>query len=874
MAKEEFSDYPSKDVDSSNSTKSFDDSDRKEILGLLTRPTTRVSQTNDGNLEIEVADELGWTDDSDNEEISEGELERREAAHTIAVLQMEEEADFRRREAARQMELALKRLRQADIEEAKRKIQVAVPRGRTDETASEEISEGEEDRSEAARNIAMLQTQDEADARKREDSQATLAEAEEGTHRIQNTESWGRIDDISEEEQERRETAHNIAVLQMQEEADFRRREAARQMEQAEKRLREAEAEEAKRKAAIVQQRRLDEVRRQQEELEDEQRKREILRRLEYEENRFRDEAESRLRKEQRLLEETQKAVENARTQTRTEKDETDRRDKAQELALMGEEMERRRARQEEDQLRLKEEARMQEAALTNLRNEKARKKKEEDERKRIATQQAIAAQGMAAQLSKQREERLERERLEKTRQEQERLERERLEREAAERQAELARKRIRIQELQRLKSVAKERERKLNEEKRRRALAAVDDPSSSSDSQSTASFAPPDPPIHVHPDSPSRGSYSFATATSNRRYPSKRNTAAVTKDQNDSASEAKRHLRILVRPLLSWRSDPRESFSDWKVVVRHQGTHQVEDYHVHRNIVGYGPRKSRYFAKEFLEFDRLVKTKERNPDPVSQLTLPSGLAQVISFALDYLYLTEGDTQPTLTAEKACLVYKLAERLEMPTLQTTVAEFYRQHIKVSNMGKFLRAATVNDASKLTFVAKARIGSLVTEDPTCARLIKPMFLVQLSEMLQEHRATLRSSSMAKKRTSTDFEKMERLQSKRWSRAIVYCSQATGNVFDPVLLEGLVSEDSLPVIDGTASLDLLRLYETVTGGRARQRESLERRCALGLMEDWVLVERHFGSSKELRAEIHSVLSSELEQQVLIYTARRYG
>ena len=928
LEKQKYTPTQSETTDSLGSSKSCISSDRKEIVGFLTNSRTVVSMTEDESVEIQVAEPVGWTHGSDNEELSEEELDRRETAHNIAVLQMQEEADYRKREAARQMELTVKRLHEAETGKANPIIYVDSQVTQTDEDSdSDETSEGEHERRETAHAIAVLQMQEEANFRKREvvrrmelaekqreadaeearrsaiqADQRRLDEVRRKQEEMESQEQKRHITDndsdseeISEDEHERRETAHAIAVLQMQEEANFRKREVVRRMELAEKQ-READAEEARRSAIQADQRRLDEVRRKQEEMESQEQKRLILLRLEAEEKRFKDEAEDRLKEEERLLDEAQKALDRARLEASRDSDVGERREQIEQIRQHQQPIcEEEEANQmtvqrptEEKLLQITNpKTKTEQAAVINLQNEKARKKNEENERKKAAAQQALAAQGMAMQLMKQREERLQREQEEKERQEQARLERERLEREASERQAELARKRDRIQELQRLKRIAQERERKLQEEQRERELAALslvpkpmEDPSSSS-SQSTVSFAPPDSSRHEAPDSPSKGSYTFATVTSTRRYAAKKQSTAATMERLRGHVEANRQLKIRVRPLLSWRSDPSESFSDWKVIVRHQGTRQVDEYHVHRNIIGYGPRKSGFFAQEFLEFDQSVKQAhyqqqhQRNrPEPASQLTLPSGLADVVSFTLDYLYLTEGDTQPTLTAEKACRVYKLAERLEMPTLQTTVAEFYRQHIKASNMGMFLRVATLHDASKLTFIAKAQIGSLVTEDPTCARLLKPTFLGQLADILAQHRATIRLSVISKNKTLSNFEKIERLHSKRWSRAIVYCSQAAGNVFDPDLLEKLTSDDALPVVDGTASLGLLRLYETVTGGRGRLRDSLDRRCALGLMEDWILVERQFASRKLLLTELHTLLPFELEQQVLGYVASRYG
>ena len=48
----------------------------------------------------------------------------------------------------------------------------------------------------------------------------------------------------------------------------------------------------------------------------------------------------------------------------------------------------------------------------------------------------------------------------------------------------------------------------------------------------------------------------------------------------------------------LRWRQDPEDSFSDWTIEVSFESS--VLHYHVHRNILGSGARKGRYFEGLF----------------------------------------------------------------------------------------------------------------------------------------------------------------------------------------------------------------------------------------------------------------------------------
>lgn len=49
----------------------------------------------------------------------------------------------------------------------------------------------------------------------------------------------------------------------------------------------------------------------------------------------------------------------------------------------------------------------------------------------------------------------------------------------------------------------------------------------------------------------------------------------------------------------LSWRLDPEESLSDWTILVKTKRSNddKVDTYHVHKSVLGVGPRRSNYFA-------------------------------------------------------------------------------------------------------------------------------------------------------------------------------------------------------------------------------------------------------------------------------------
>eukprot|EP00980_Cylindrotheca_fusiformis_P022970 scaffold9951_cov146-Cylindrotheca_fusiformis.AAC.14 len=114
----------------------------------------------------------------------------------------------------------------------------------------------------------------------------------------------------------------------------------------------------------------------------------------------------------------------------------------------------------------------------------------------------------------------------------------------------------------------------------------------------------------------------------------------------------------------ISWRSDPKHSFSDWRVEITVKETGTIEVYYLHRNVLGYGVRKSEYFSRQFQE-DRVVNGYYETKSPqVTKLVLPKAWANLFPLVLDFLYYNR-DTKFKVTADRACALFKWAEFLEV-----------------------------------------------------------------------------------------------------------------------------------------------------------------------------------------------------------------
>ena len=65
----------------------------------------------------------------------------------------------------------------------------------------------------------------------------------------------------------------------------------------------------------------------------------------------------------------------------------------------------------------------------------------------------------------------------------------------------------------------------------------------------------------------------------------------------------------------LTWRGDPSETHSDYTIVVVANGLNTATTYHVHKSVLCFGPRHSRYFAKIMLNNPKGGNSAKKNMD-------------------------------------------------------------------------------------------------------------------------------------------------------------------------------------------------------------------------------------------------------------------
>jgi hypothetical protein len=346
----------------------------------------------------------------------------------------------------------------------------------------------------------------------------------------------------------------------------------------------------------------------------------------------------------------------------------------------------------------------------------------------------------------------------------------------------------------------------------------------------------------------------------------------------------------------LSWRSDPNSSFSDWTVEVtikpkdvQESGNLKKETYHCHSNVLAWGPRRSEKFATIFQK--RLKKNP--NKSMVSKIELKQQQANVFPLLLDFLYC---ETHLPLSAEKACSLILLAEKLEIPTLQRAIRAYVEKSLNLDQVVEFITYARKYKAGdKLVFFANSKLCGYLVKHPELAGQVPPELLVHILHKRKCAIKVLKGEDPRK--FSGDWEKK---RSKQLSKVVAECVLKQYNNLQPSSLSDpmkskcpltrsifnkLVHKQNLPHIEVEAALKLLQMDAILCKDEEAEVEQealnnkvqrsialscLEERCLESLAYSWRDlmkkydgVERENGSDDETDIDVPSMsLASLLE------------
>ena len=223
----------------------------------------------------------------------------------------------------------------------------------------------------------------------------------------------------------------------------------------------------------------------------------------------------------------------------------------------------------------------------------------------------------------------------------------------------------------------------------------------------------------------------------------------------------------------VSWKSDPKTGFSDWTLHVAYRDSSdklRINVYHLHKNIVAYGNRKSNYILRDImdnelkeifdftnsteLEIKKLLITRSNNKKKSKTGKIPNltilklqneTQAAAVPVVLDFMYYSN-ETNQRMSADQSCNIFKVAEGLKIRALQTAIGEFYEANLSLKNMEEFLTAATKTRANMLLAICKAKIRRMIDALPELSEQVPDEFL---PDILDQSYHSIRGSNILDK-----------------------------------------------------------------------------------------------------------------------------
>ncbi|KAL9187133.1 hypothetical protein ACHAXT_010853 [Thalassiosira profunda] len=136
---------------------------------------------------------------------------------------------------------------------------------------------------------------------------------------------------------------------------------------------------------------------------------------------------------------------------------------------------------------------------------------------------------------------------------------------------------------------------------------------------------------------------------------------------------------------LLYWKIEGEETFSDWTIRVVDDGRNATKDYHVHRNVLAFGPKRSGYFEALFQSGHF-----RESANNTSEVSLPKDIAAHFPDFLDFQYCPPSECKRLIEKDNCYALHYLAQYFLVPELTKAIDGFISEDVyNLSHLEKYL-----------------------------------------------------------------------------------------------------------------------------------------------------------------------------------------
>ena len=271
--------------------------------------------------------------------------------------------------------------------------------------------------------------------------------------------------------------------------------------------------------------------------------------------------------------------------------------------------------------------------------------------------------------------------------------------------------------------------------------------------------------------------------------------------------------------PSLSWRSDSKQTFSDWKIRVVHGDAEWI--YNVHKCILACGPRGSRYFFRLFMNGGFKESVEQQSTIVMDH----KEAAMVFPYLLDFVYRSHAGIP--FNAHNVVALCHLGEYFGISRLQERSAEALKSLLPEHVAEIYQHADRFGDEEAMRAIGMSLHESGKWSDLLARYFLSPHVWEGVCQSIE-----LRASSRTSLKAQNDNRAEE---SRKWSREVASIC-VDGRLLLPLnreMFDRFVDEKVLHHVDGDAAVRLL-VMDHVLGESARKMvsSSLEWRCSKAL------------------------------------------
>jgi len=279
----------------------------------------------------------------------------------------------------------------------------------------------------------------------------------------------------------------------------------------------------------------------------------------------------------------------------------------------------------------------------------------------------------------------------------------------------------------------------------------------------------------------------------------------------------------------LSWRLDNSDSLSDWTIViVRKSDASNTVTYHVHKNILAIGPRKSEYFTRLF----KIDKGVSESTTSTSTITLEDSAVDAFPIMLDYMYFLIDNVEDDSTVEATALRY-LSRYFIIRKLYEHITEFIQEDLRPETATTYLLEADIYRDEKIAMAACA----------LCAHCLKDIARENVTSL------TELSPRLFQSIVTADELKCD---SAALSIIVVGHLEYYSDDVNTDFLNALTSSKFMPIISSKVAESLLHFYLACQGNNQGETslldESLRERCISSLAKSWKQVATNLKETKD--------------------------